>query len=79
MRIERNGDDIYHFIALWNVFLHSEVPKGKKNSGRIRNKSKYKSITRGYCKCYLAKYFIFLDKKTMRICVRTCHRTAKQR
>lgn len=31
MRSERNRDDIYHIIEPWNVHLHSEVPKEKKN------------------------------------------------
>lgn len=59
MRSERNGDDICRIIEPWNVHLHSEVPKEKKKSSRIRKKSQCKSITHGYCKYFLENCFIF--------------------
>lgn len=75
MGSEKNRDDIYHIIEPWNVHLHSEVPKEKKKSSRIRKKSHCKSITHGYCNYCLENCFIFLDKKTKR----ACHRAPKQR
>ena len=51
-------------IVLWNMLLRAEVLEGKK-SGRIRKISKCKSIAHRHCRYYLAKCFIFLNKKTM--------------
>lgn len=52
-------------IVLWNTLLHSEMPERKKQSGRMRKKGKCKSIADGCCRYYLAKCFIFLNKKTL--------------
>lgn len=63
MRSEKNRNDIYNLYSAVKHAFTIRSDKRKKSSGRMKMKNKYKSIKHGYCKCDLAKCFIFLDKK----------------